>query len=383
MTLQTETKLYFLKKEGTFLMKKAGIAAVLLFFGTFMTMPAYAAEIPNVGNELQQEIQGAEVEPEVAEEAEEAEMETEIDLGDSYNGNVLQEEYENVEVDSFTGNLDFTSLLVEEATNGRVELGDRVSFDITNRLFCYAISGGGEVYADAMDGAILVGTVSIFKSPNEKVTVYQNGTEITFDEQITLEEPGAYLVKVTEAGKENTLFSFTITNKVTNQLTGFEMPNGFRITSAYKDDVLLNTESYYVSMAEDGKYEINYECPLIGLSGCYTAVIDHTPPAMELTGINEKGYASGAIDVSCRDRDDELEIYYEGKEMMIPADNMVRYVGSYQLILTDQAGNKTEYAFVIKPYLNFSATTAIITFAVLVIGLIVFVIRTRKHLRVR
>lgn len=295
-------------------------------------------------------------------------------------GNTLQEEYEERDVTPTSGAEENRPFFTDPES--LVSLSDTSEYDKSGKLFVYH-NGASVLYSSVPDGMIGKTNVYLNKESAIEYHLYRDGQEVPFEGELTVTEPGSYLVSKGTADSARSILHFTIIGELSAAVTGYQMPQGFRINSVTHDGNLMETDGKYVSFMQEGLYVVDYSNPDIGVTYTLELSTDYTGPSLLLEAVNEKGFASGPVSLEDKDREDEITILLNGKELTMPYNHILTETGTYQLEVKDKAGNVTNYTFIIKPYLNVSAVAVILVFVAILAAFVVFVVRTRKYLRVR
>ena len=108
--------------------------------------------------------------------------------------------------------------------------------------------------------------------------------------------------------------------------------------------------------------------------------VDHQAPELILEGV-ENGIAKGPVTISGLEDESILEIFRDD-ERIVQSEEL-KTSGTYKLIYSDEAGNSTEYNFVIRVYFDTTAWSYVAAVVLIIAGVIVYMIYCRKHLRLR
>lgn len=305
-----------------------------------------------------------------------AEDESEVDLF----GNSVREEYEEKEVEG-TGSMSQDEPFFTNPES-IVELANGTEYDKDSQLYIFR-NGASVFYSEVPDGMIQKSSVYLYKGNLTEYRLYKDGAEIEFEEEITVQDAGDYAV--VRGGSENAkpILKFTIAEDLTSKITGYQMPYGYKIKSATLNGEQVSNDGKYISFMKEGTYEVAYENEQIEVENRLKITTDFTPPELLLEAVNDKGYASGPVSLEDYEKGDTITILLNGKAISMPLEKILTETGSYQITLSDKAGNASNYSFVIKPYLNVSAVVVIIAAVALLAAFIVFVVRNRKYVRVR
>lgn len=288
------------------------------------------------------------------------------------------------EADIYTGPVDnFTGVPVGAAEGDlggdRISINDYTGYNRERHMF-FTMKSSQEILCSVADGMTTTDPVVLLVPDGMVCGLYCNGVQVSAN-LTDISEPGFYVL--TEEGFSKTeLMRFTIVKPVTGKLERFEVPEGFQITSAMCDGNPVEHHYSYVSLEQEGKYVISYSCPITETKYNFTAEIDHTPPALALPGVDrEKWQAKGPVDISDLEENARIGIWLNGHEMSYTS--VLRQRGSYQIILEDEAGNRTEYQFIIRFYFNSSGVIFVAVVLAISAGVGIYVLHSRRHLRVR
>lgn len=261
----------------------------------------------------------------------------------------------------------------------RVFVATGVIYDRNQRMYCYEL-GTAEVGMSHPDGVITTQKVTISAPDGMPVHVWRDGEEQTAPTEKGYTKPGAYKVEFGTNTAESLSLTFTIVSELTGAVTEYRLPSGFELTSLTVNAQALDTRTNVVDMTDEGKYEIEYRCVRTGVSYSLNCEVDHTPPKLKLSEVT-KGHANGPVDISDLEKGTAITVRLNGEQIDY-APTLTRS-GSYEIILQDKAGNRTVYSFVIRVYFNVNAWMFFVILAGLVVAVAVYILYTRKNLRVR
>lgn len=286
------------------------------------------------------------------------------------------------ELDIFTGEPVGESGSIGPETN-RIELEDGMYYDRTLGCYVYSTSGidSTEIYASVADGMIVTEPVSITLPDGIGAVLYRNGNEVTGVDFSNITRFGRYILRIPYQGNEyEELFSFSIVGEATGLVSEYIMPSGFYITGAYCDGDPVDWSRGYISFNDEGEYMVDYECPKADLSFQLKTVIDHTPPVLALSEV-ENNLARGAVDISDLEDGVSISITRDGRQ--VEYTTKLRESGYYELVLVDPAGNTTSYNFTIMVYLDLNSFIVIGLVLLIIAVVAVYMMVVRKHLHVR
>ena len=280
-----------------------------------------------------------------------------------YDGEVSAEEGENE-----SGN---------EKTKTRVDIGDGTLFDTKTGRYIYKI-GETEVSINYPRDAIVTSDVQFTVSGGTAYSVYLDGKEITKPSGNSVSEPGGYVIVVSNNDEE--AIRFTIAGKKTGKLYSYKVPENFEIVSASLDGKDIKPSNNSVDMDKEGEYVINYRCIKTEENYNVDIIVDHTAPTLALKEVVD-GHASGPVDISDLERGAKIKVYVDGT--LINAKDKLEQSGLYNILIEDEAGNQNDYSFRIDIYFNFDAIAFIVIIVLLLIALTVYLVLSRKKLRIR
>ena len=264
-----------------------------------------------------------------------------------------------------------------EKSNTRVDIGDGTLYDIKTGKYVYKI-GETEVSVNYPRDAIVTSEVQYTVSGGTAYSIYLDGSEITKPSNNAVSAPGGYVIIVNNNDEE--AIRFTITGKHTGKLYSYKVPAYFEITSATLDGNAVAASASSVDMTEEGEYTVNYRCIKTGISYTVNLVIDHTPPTLALKEVVD-GHASGPVDISDLERGAKIKVYVDGTQKNVK--DKLEQSGLYTILVEDEAGNQNSYSFRIDIYFNFDAVAFIVIVVLLIAALIVYLVYSRRKLRIR
>lgn len=288
------------------------------------------------------------------------------------------------ELDPYTGEaLSNYSENGNEGGYSRVVVNATTQYDRDKKMFAYenAAVSPGSFYSTVADGMYVTEPVEI-QIPNGVVpTLFLDGNELEEVNYSHIEEPGAYVLQATGTSSQSEqIFTFTILKKTTGKLETFTVPEGFTITDARLDGALTSHTSSSVDMTEEGGYAVHYRCNEADTLYELETEVDHTPPTLALKAV-KNNVAKGPVDIS--DMEPGVTATIKLGNRTISAKDTLTQSGNYRITLTDPAGNKTNYSFRIMMYFNMSSIGFILLLAAAITALILYLVISRKKLRVR
>lgn len=280
------------------------------------------------------------------------------------------------------------------ATSGRVSLSDTMYYDYDSHEFVYPLAQArGEVRANVADGMVTTASVRVFTPRDAGVVVYRDGEEFTGD-LTTINERGEYaVVAETELGTQR-LLTFTILGASTNRLNYFNVPDGFylvSVTFGEGDDAqeYPTEDRYSVALRDEGPYHIEYECSATDIKYTLDTIIDRTPPHLSFNGkIDEDGNVHSELTFTGLKEGDYIALTHEGEavknvEINSRRDGGTIYdSGSYVMQVFDDAGNMTQYEFMIMMYFNAQSWLFVALILLVFAGVGTYILVQRKRLKI-
>ena len=127
---------------------------------------------------------------------------------------------------------------------------------------------------------------------------------------------------------------------------------------------------------KSGVYEI--AVTVNGKDYTFTVKVDATAPALTLTGVENSGSTKGGVILSDPTEKATVEVYRDGEKVEYELGDELTEVGQYRVVLTDELGNSTEYAFEILYSVNGGAIALLVIAVLVVIGVVVTAVIMRK-----
>ena len=291
------------------------------------------------------------------------------------------------ELDPFTGKpvsgADSSSGAASSLEIGQVTLANGQYYDFASEryLFDVADSPGAMLQASVAYGMVTTEPVSIVLPGGMSATLYRDGIPVEEPIWAEITDPGCYVLSVSgSANQSSQPLRFTILSAVTNQLESYRVPVGFSVTSVLRDGNPVTFQPQEADLSEDGLYSVSYRCNSAAIPYVLTVQVDHTPPVLALEAVKD-GSARGPVDLSDAEEGATVEIALDGRK--IPYSALLTQTGSYQVAIRDAAGNSNLYSFSILLYFNFNSFLFIGLVLAAVIALAVYLLFSRKHLRIR
>ncbi len=268
-----------------------------------------------------------------------------------------------------------------DACSDRITVAEGVYYDRNRLGYVYTISNSTQLLCTVVNGMVVQEEVRVEPDSGVEVTVYRNGTALSEPDLTHIYETGDYVVEADVNGQRHQVLSFSVVGDVTCRLSGYTMPDGFAITEATLDGEETYYNRDYVSMAQEGHYVVDYRCDRSGLTYELDVTVDTTPPVLALSELNEKNQARGPVSLADIEDGASISITLDGKQ--ISYKQQLTESGEYQIVLMDEAGNVTQYAFTILIYFDLNSLLFFSIALVAVVAVAAYIVISRKRLTVR
>lgn len=255
-------------------------------------------------------------------------------------------------------------------------------YDSAERAFLYYVNATASqaVRSNVADGMITEQVVSVKADTGVTLEVYLNGERLQSISEGTFQTPGEYVVMYVGGAVSERLFSFTIVPKLCNSVTSYALPAGFEFTEAFLNEEAISFEKNYIKLTQEGEYNIRYRCMKTNVSYQLLLKTDFTGPVLSLESVTD-GKAQGPVDISEAKNAAHIAIYHDGEK--IGRKDVLTESGEYYIELADEAGNKTTYSFTILIYFDGNSWLFFLLLLGSCVGIIIYLVHSRKHLRVR
>ena len=265
---------------------------------------------------------------------------------------------------------------------GPVYVAGSTYYDSANKAFLYYVDGssGQTIYSSVADGMITAQAVAVKADAGVAFEVYLDGERIENMSGGPFQEPGEYVVMYMGGAVSERIFSFTIVPEQCNYVTGYKLPMGFEMVNATLNDEPVAFDRDYIKLAEEGEYNIQYQCMKTNVPYEFRIRTDFTGPVLSLEEVID-GVARGPVDISDAKNAAVVNLYHDGEK--IAQKDVLTESGEYYIELADEAGNMTTYSFTILIYFDGNSWLFFLLILAACIGVLIYLMHSRKHLRVR
>lgn len=255
-------------------------------------------------------------------------------------------------------------------------------YDSVEKAFLYYVNATASqtVRSNVADGMITEQMVTVKADAGVTLEVYLNGERLQSISGGDFRTPGEYVVMHVGGSVPERLFSFTIVPEICNSVTGYALPAGFEFTDASLNKESISFEKNHIQLTQEGEYDIHYRCIKTDVSYQLRMKTDFTGPVLSLVNV-KNGKAQGPVDISEAKDAAHITIYHDGEK--ISRKDVLTESGEYYIELADKAGNKTTYSFTILIYFDGNSWLFFLLIIGSCVGIIIYLVHSRKHLRVR
>jgi hypothetical protein len=247
-------------------------------------------------------------------------------------------------------------------------------------LFYVDVASSRAVRSSVADGMITNQAVTLKADAGVALAVYLDGKRLEGISGGTFRTPGEYVAMYTGGTIAERVLSFRIVPQLCNNVTSYTLPMGFEMTEATLDDVAVPFEKNHIRLDGEGQYMIRYRCIKTDTFYQLQLQTDFTGPVLALKGVTD-GMARGPVDISDAKNAAVVNIYHNGEK--INKKDVLTESGEYHIELADEAGNKTTYTFTILVYFDGNSWLFFLMVLAACVSVIIYLLHSRKHLRVR
>ena len=267
-------------------------------------------------------------------------------------------------------------------SNLPLHIAGNTYYDTVEKTFLYYVdtTASQAIRSNVADGMITEQAVSVKADPGVAIEVYLNGERLQGVSNGSFRTSGEYVVMYVGGTIPERIFTFTIVPKLCNYVSSYALPAGFEIVEATLNETAIPFEKNYIRLTDEGQYLIQYRCTKTNISYQLQLQTDFTGPVLSLEEVKD-GKAQGPVDISEAKDAASVTIYHDGEK--ISRKDVLTESGEYVIELADEAGNKTTYSFTILVYFDGNSWLFFLLAICSCVALIIYLVRARKHLRVR
>ncbi|MCM1556933.1 MAG: hypothetical protein NC087_05305 [Anaeroplasma bactoclasticum] len=292
---------------------------------------------------------------------------------------VWEEQFVTAEIIKDGENLGNYSSGDEIKLNGKYEVivSDRAGNFVS---FKFAIDNKIMYDINTFKSGISNGGVRVIAKEDLTIQMFKNGEQIEYAFEQILNEDGYYQFVLTDEIGNQEYADFLILNTPIRRIETM-LYESVTVTEIQKDGTVqeLDIIDNILYLVDEGSYQVTVYDKSVNKAFSFNLTLDTTPPTIELVGV-ENGGATNK-EVSTRNASEKpitITATCNGNELEYELGGKLEDAGDYKLVVTDVAGNQTEYEFRI--YYSFNGATIALFGGMLaiVVLIIIFLVGTRK-----
>ena len=270
--------------------------------------------------------------------------------------------------------------------------GLKERYDSADQMYTQELMSGTVFHTSVPNGMLTPGPVTLTVPEGLTVIAQKDDQPYELTQGAPIQEAGIYRLEFQETKVDYALnydmppfFIFRIINSPVNNLELFNTPLGFAVTSFEKDGAPLSIEDdTCVSLKEDGKYSIGIVSDEWKKQYVLDLEKDTVPPQINLAGV-EGGMSTGtSVTVEQLSEDIKLvEVYRNGSRDEGYRGGDITDSGNYRVMVYDDAGNVSRYAFQMKYKMNAASVVSIVLVILCGAAIAVYVRKVKKDVKVR
>lgn len=252
----------------------------------------------------------------------------------------------------------------------------RIADDFGNSAtFSVTIDKSVSYSANIGNGLIASENVQIVNGEKLTVTVTKDNQIIDYMFGQQLDEEGSYKVLMQDAyGNEKSL-EFRIVKGVKRTLD-YTLGESVFVLNIDRNGEAVSPDGNRLNFTESGLYTVTAEVD--GKAYSFVLELDSTAPTLELIGVKDGGVSGKSVTLDNLSEQATVEVYKDGELIKYELGNELSEYGEYRVVVTDEAGNQTEYTFTLKHILNGGAVALIVIGIIVLVGGVAAVLIMRK-----
>lgn len=237
------------------------------------------------------------------------------------------------------------------------EYGNTATFSVTiDKSVAYSANVG--------NGLISNGNVQIENGEKLSLTVTKDGQMIEYEFGQILDDEGVYKVIMKDACGNEKSFEFQIVKGV-KQAIDYTLGESVTVLSIERNGESVGVGGNHLVFTVDGIYTVTAQSE--GVVYSFELTLDSTPPTIDLIGVKNGGVSGKSVIISNLSEQATVIVFKDGELIEYELGNELSAYGEYRVLVTDEAGNQSEYAFTLKHVLNGGAV-ALIVIGILLAG---------------
>ena len=209
--------------------------------------------------------------------------------------------------------------------------------------------------------------------------MFKDGEKIEYTFEQILNDDGFYEFILTDILGNELEFDFTILNTPLNRIEKI-LDDSVEIIEIQKNDEIqeLDIQDNTLYLIDEATYKITVLEQETNKNYSFTLEIDTTPPTIELVGTTNGGETKTEVSTK---NPSETPVYFiatnNNENFDYELGDKIENVGSYTLIVYDQAGNETVYTFTKIYALNGASIALFGAMLAVVVILIIFLVKNK------
>lgn len=220
------------------------------------------------------------------------------------------------------------------------------------------------------DGFLSNEDVTILAKEELTVVLKKDGEVLPYKFGDAITEEGDYEAVLSDRYNNVKTISFRIFKQLVVNMFSFESEQATATFNGEPCETLNFDQdgTYIVTVEQDGK------------TFRFTVTLDRTAPTLTLVGVNNGGETKFGVVLKDLSEEAKIEVYLNGELQSYKLGTSLTELGEYRVVVTDIAGNVSEYAFRILYSLNGGAIAIIAIGIILVVaGILTFIIIRKKR----
>ncbi|MBR1471583.1 MAG: hypothetical protein IJ600_08080 [Lachnospiraceae bacterium] len=266
-------------------------------------------------------------------------------------------------------------------------------YDAVTGYYKNTLRSGQVFYTDVQNGTVTHLAVTLRGDDSLSYLVYKDGELYGSEDHSRFTEAGTYMLIPQSSDilfldsyeEELPVFSFRIIDSAANDLSLLHLPEGFRVSGVYLDELPAESAKVFhedtadtVYLREDGSYLVTFSNGEMEIELAYT--LDRVKPRYQVNvqkNVAEIAYISQDVTSTEVYRNEQP---YETKFDVV---SRIDETGKYWLFVYDAAGNMSATAFDVRYGFNKGAVIALLIIAATVVGLFAYLRYLNTHVKVR
>lgn len=218
--------------------------------------------------------------------------------------------------------------------------------------------------------------------PKEELTIqmFKNGEQIDYEFEQILNEDAYYQFILTDEIGNQEYGEFLILNTPIKRIETL-LADCVSVTEIQKNGEVQELEiiDNVLYLVDEGEYKVTVYDSSVNKAFSFNLTLDTTAPTLELVGVADGGSTKG--EVSTRNPSEKpvkLKLTNNGTEVEYELGKKIENVGTYKLVVSDIAGNETEYTLTIIYAFNGATIALFGGMLAIVVLLIIFLVAQRK-----